>query len=150
MKTLMKETKAMEDILKVLEEALCWTGSFEELPYVKQGEVYHKLQLHDEIESGNITDVEKATKWLELIELVNEWAHDENWDFEHTLIFDEGTVGIFSTYGDYQDEFFVDFVDGKLLLDGETLESFKLLDGEDLNSIITLMNMIEFNITINA
>lgn len=142
--------QTMKDILKILEEALCWTCPFEELPYVKQGKVYHKLLLLDEIESGIITDVEKAKKWLELIELVNEWAQDEDWDFEHILIFDEGTVGIFSTYGDYQDKFFVDFVDGKLLLNDETLESFKLLNGEDFNSIITLMNAIEFNITINA
>ncbi|OQR58327.1 hypothetical protein [Bacillus sp. CDB3] len=148
MKTVAKEMKTMEDILTVLEKEPYET--FEELPYLKQEEVAHKSQLLDEIESGIITDVEKAKKWLELIELVNEWAHDENWDFVHALEFVEGTVQIYSTYGEYQDQFSVDFVDGKLYLDDEPLESINFLGNEGLNSIDVLMNMIEFNITINA
>lgn len=148
--TVTKEMKTMEDILEILGETLCWDGSFEELPHLKQKEIYHKLQLDDEIESGVISDVEKAKKWLELIELVNEWAHDESCDFEHTLIFDEGTIGIFSKYEEYQDESFIDFVNGKLLLNGKTLESFKYLDGEDVNSVLTLMSIIEFNISTKA
>ncbi|HFK1764582.1 hypothetical protein AT258_21005 [Bacillus wiedmannii] len=139
MKTVAKEIKTMEDILKVLEEETDTTCPFEELPYLKQEEVAHKVELLDEIESGNITNVEKAKRWLELIELVDKWAHDESENFVHTLAFAEGTVQIFSTYGEYQDQFDVDFVNGKLLL-----------DGEEMNSIVTLMNMIEFNITLNA
>ncbi|PEF36069.1 hypothetical protein [Bacillus wiedmannii] len=144
------EMKTMEDILTVLEKEPYEVEAFEKLPYLTQEEVAHKAELLDEIESGIITDVEKAKRWLELIELVNEWAHDESENFVHTLSFVEGTVQIFSTYGEYQDQFDVDFVDGKLLLDGETLESLKFIEGEEINSIVTLMNMIEFNITINA
>ncbi|OQR54807.1 hypothetical protein [Bacillus sp. CDB3] len=144
------EMQTMEDVLKVLEEETDTTCPFEELPYLKQEEVAHKVELLDEIESGIITDLDKAKRWLELIELVNEWAHDESENFVHTLAFDEGTVQIFSTYGEYQDQFDVDFVDGKLLLNDEPLKSFEFIEGEDVNSIVTLMNMIEFNITINA
>ncbi|GIX59823.1 hypothetical protein BPADB04_48530 [Bacillus paranthracis] len=150
--TVLNEMKTMEDVLTVLEKASYGTCPFEELPHAKQGEVAHKLQLQSEIENGNITDVEKAKRWLELIELVYTWALDDEFEYamEHVLIFDEGTIQIFSTYGKYQDQFDVDFVDGKLYLDGETLESINFLGNEGLNSIDVLMNMIEFNITINA
>ncbi|MEM5663383.1 hypothetical protein ABR763_27495 [Bacillus cereus] len=150
--TKLNEMKTMEDILTVLEEASYGTCPFEELPHAKQGEVAHKLQLQSEIENGNITDVEKAKRWLELIELVYTWALDGEFEYniEHVLTFDEGMVRVHSFYGEYQDDFDVDFVNGKLYLDGETLESINFLGSKGFNSINTLMNMIEFNITLNA
>ncbi|MED2708644.1 hypothetical protein [Bacillus toyonensis] len=150
--TVLNEIKTMEDVLTVLEETINGANSFEKLSDAKKEEVIHKSQLREKIEKGFITDVEKAKKWLELIDLVYGWAQDDKFEYNiaHVLTFHEGMVRIHSFYEEYHDDFDVDFVNGKLYLDGETLESINFLGNEGFNSINVLMNMIEFNITINA
>ncbi|WP_088291966.1 hypothetical protein [Bacillus mycoides] len=150
--TVLNEIKTMEDVLTVLEETKNETCPFETLPYAKQEEIINKEQLQNEIEKGFITDVEKAKKWLELIDLVYEWAQDEKFEYNinHVLIFDEGNLRIYSTYGEYQDDFDIDFVNGKLLLNDETLKEYEFLGGDEEGSINVLMNAIEFSITLNA
>ncbi|WP_066314541.1 hypothetical protein [Bacillus sp. FJAT-29814] len=131
----------MNEILALLNLASYGTASFEELPVPEQDLIAHKLQLKQAIKLGGITNVEKAKKWLELIELIYDWALDnQEYDFQHDLVFyEDGSVLIQSYYGDYEDEFEVDFVDGVLLL-----------NGEEFNSINFLMNAIEFNLAING
>ncbi|HDR7912645.1 TPA: hypothetical protein QCY05_001763 [Bacillus wiedmannii] len=86
-----------------------------------------------EIEDGFITDVEKAKKWFELIELVYEWAMDDEFEMEHRLEFAEGVVEIDSISEYCGGDWTLDYKDGALYLDGEN-------HGD---SILHLLNYIE-------
>ncbi|WP_342380397.1 hypothetical protein [Bacillus thuringiensis] len=144
----LNEMKTMEDVLTVLEETINEANSFEKLSDAKQEEIIHKKQLHNEIKQGFITNVEKAKKWFELIELVYTWAQDDKFEYNiaHVLIFDEGELRIYTSHEDYQEDVDVDFVNGQLLLDGETLEEYDFLGGDKEGSINVLMNVLEFRI----
>ncbi|PHC50198.1 hypothetical protein [Bacillus toyonensis] len=127
------EMKTMEEILSDLEKSFIGDCPFEELPHVRQAMIYNKFQLRDEIEDGFITDVEKAKKWLELIELVYEWAHDDEYEMEHRLIFSEGVVEIDSISEYCGGDWTLDYKDGALYLDDENFG----------DSILHLLNYIE-------
>lgn len=146
--TVLNEIKTMEDVLTVLEETINGANSFEKLSDAKKEEVIHKSQLREEIQKGFITDVEKAKKWLELIDLVYGWAQDDKFEYNiaHVLIFDEGELRIYTSHEGYQEDVEVDFVNGQLLLDGETLEEYDFLGGDKEGSINVLMNVLEFRI----
>lgn len=92
-----------------------------------------KAELISEIEDGFITDVEKAKKWFELIELVYEWAMDDEFEMEHRLEFAEGVVEIDSISEYCGGDWTLDYKDGALYLDGEN-------HGD---SILHLLNYIE-------
>jgi len=123
----------IREILEILEQASYGTAPFEKLPEPKQSMIVSKLQLKRVIELGYITDVEKAEKWLELIELVYEWTMDATFDCEHRLFFNEGTVEIDSISEYYGGDWVLDYKGGQLLLDGE----------EFGDSITQLLNYIE-------
>ncbi|KXY76757.1 MULTISPECIES: hypothetical protein [Bacillus] len=144
----LNEMKTMEDILTVLEEATSGMNNSEKLSDAKEEEIIHKSQLRDEIKQGFITDVEKAKKWFELIELIYTWALDDKFEYNiaHVLIFDEGELRIYTSHEGYQEDVDVDFVNGQLLLDGETLEEYDFLGGDKEGSINVLMNVLEFRI----
>ncbi|QWH10425.1 hypothetical protein EXW38_03095 [Bacillus mycoides] len=146
--TVLNEIKTMEDVLTVLKETINGASPFKELSDAKQEDVIHKKQLREEIEKGFITDVEKAKKWLELIELIYTWAQDDKFEYNiaHVLIFDEGELRIYTSHEGYQEDVEVDFVNGCLLLDGETLEEYDFLGGDKEGSINVLMNVLEFRI----
>ena len=148
---------AMNEILGTLEKATTRTKSFEEMSKHEVNLFAHKLGLKRIIETGGITDVGKAEKWIELIETICEWNasplkfEDVGEFYHHLLIFDDGKTVIASVGENYEDEFHIDFVDGELLLEEKKLEE---VFGSDLpgesDSINTLMNLIEFDLVINC
>lgn len=124
----------LEAIEEILNQASYGTKSFEELPHAEQAMIVSKLRLLAEIQIGNITDVTKANKWLELIELVYEWALDETWNIEHRILyFDDGIVEIESISEDCCFDWVLDYKDDQLLVNGE----------EFGDSILHLLNYIE-------
>ncbi|GAB6612884.1 MULTISPECIES: hypothetical protein [Bacillus] len=125
--------KTMEEILNELEKAFIGDCPFEELSYARQSMIYNKFQLRDEIEDGFITDIEKAKKWWELIELVHEWAMNDEFDIEHRLHFANGVVDMDSISEYCGGDWTLDYKDGALYLDGEN-------HGD---SILHLLNYIE-------
>lgn len=127
------EMKTMEEVLDGLSKPFDEEYEIEELQYKEHAMMCQKSLLIDEIMDGNITDVEKAKKWFELIELVYEWASDNEFDIEHRLYFDEGVVEIDSISEYCGGDWTLDYKDGALYLNGEN-------HGD---SILHLLNYIE-------
>ncbi|MGE7887843.1 hypothetical protein ACQKN7_10780 [Bacillus cereus] len=127
------EMKTMDEVLNDLSKAFEEDVQIEELPYPKYAMLCQKSQLINEIVDEEITDVEKAKKWLELIELVYEWAQDDEFEIEHRLIFNEGVVEIDSISEYCGGDWTLDYKDGALYLNGEN-------HGD---SILHLLNYIE-------
>ncbi|WP_242309905.1 hypothetical protein [Bacillus cereus group sp. BfR-BA-01331] len=125
--------KTVKEIIAELETVFAEKNHLEELPYEKYAMICHKLQLLDEIEDEVITDLDKAKKWWELIELVYEWAQDDEFEIEHRLTFDEGVVEIDSISEDCGGDWTLDYKDGALYLDDENFG----------DSILHLLNYIE-------
>lgn len=128
------EMKTMEEILKDVKESF----DDESLPYeTRSNEIqamfYNKIQLADEIEEGFITDVEKAKKWLELIELIYEWSLDDEFEMEHRLHFDEGVLELDSISECCGGDWILDYKDGVLYINDEDFG----------DSILHLLNYIE-------
>ncbi|PES80067.1 hypothetical protein CN509_09705 [Bacillus cereus] len=127
------EMKTMEEVLNDLHKVFEVEHQTEGLPYEKYAMLCQKAELISEIEDGFITDVEKAKKWFELIELVYEWVMDDEFDMEHRLQFAEGVVEIDSISEYCGGNWTLDYKDGALYLDGEN-------HGD---SILHLLNYIE-------
>lgn len=127
------EMKTMDEILSDLDKAFEKDVQIEELPYEEYAMLCQKSQLINEIVDEEITDVEKAKKWFELIELVYAWATEDEFEMEHRLHFAEGVVEIDSISEYCGGDWTLDFKDGALYLDGEN-------HGD---SILHLLNYIE-------
>lgn len=126
-------TKTMEEIFVTLKQASFGTVPFNELPYSMQSMISNKAQLLKQIEGGFITDVKHAEKWLELIELIYDWAQNTFFDYEHRLFFNEGIIEIDSISECCGGDWVLDYKDNQLFLDGE----------EFGDSIVHLLNWIE-------
>ncbi|MGG0278335.1 hypothetical protein ABEY37_01005 [Bacillus pacificus] len=135
MKTL---TKAILNALKV--ETEINYEIMELLSVEKRKMVINQCRLLGEIENGFITDEDNIKKLWQLIQLIHEWDVDESFDFQHVLVFDNGKVGLQSTFEDCYTENQIEFVDGTLILNDEL----------KFDSVNGLMNYIEFNTTVNA
>ena len=110
------KTQTMKGILTVLEKGV-ETGEVK--TFHGQMRNNYKADLIEEIENEFITDVVKAENWLELIELVYEWAMDATFDYEHRLFFNEGIVELDSISEYCGGDWVLDYKDGQLLIDGE-------------------------------
>lgn len=133
------KTTEMNDVLTKLEQASYGTAPFEELPILMQNMIINKLHLTKLIEEGIITDVKKAEHWLEIIETVYEWSSDDSLGYNHSIeFFEDGNIHFQTTRENYWDEFWIDYIDDKLLLND--------VEHDSINSI---MNEIEYNVGIN-